>query len=55
MCELANLALGKPSLANHMLKKKVHIIFKEFSCMMNKSTKLLLYDTVQKKMLSHDK
>lgn len=55
MCELANEALGKPSLAKHMFKKKVHTIFNEFSCMRNESTKLLLYDIVQNKMLSHDK
>lgn len=46
MCELANEALGKPFLAKHMFKKEVHIIFNEFSCMRNESTKLLLYDIV---------
>lgn len=47
MREFANEALGKPSLAKHMFKKEVHIIFNEFSCMRNKSTKLLLYDSVK--------
>lgn len=43
MCELANEALGKPSLAKYMFKK-VRIIFNEFSCMRYKSTELLLYN-----------
>lgn len=47
MRELANETLGKPSLAKHMFKKQVHIIFNEFSCVRNKSKKLLLYDSVK--------